>query len=256
MKQVLPVLLSAGLLLPGTLLHAQPPESSKERKNLFKINLSSIAINHYAFQYERVTRKKQSFAIGFGFSPNVDLPFKNTLSDQFGDNADAVRAIETTKFTKITVTPEYRFYFGKKAPQGFYLALFARYSNMKISQDYTFTPSNGSLHNAHITGKINGIGGGVLAGAQWLLGKQQRISIDWWIAGPFIGSMNGDLVGTDPKMNELTAQDRADLENDIESVDIPLWDVDATVGANSVDVKLKGAFYGVRFLGISLGIKF
>ncbi len=258
MKKLLFTLLSGGLLLSGFMSKAQSPEpGSSERKNILKFNLTSIAVNHYMFQYERVTRRKQSFAIGFGFSPNVDLPFKSTLSDEFGDNEDAARAIETTKFSKITVTPEYRFYLGKKkAPQGFYIALFARYSHMKISQDYTFTPSSGTLHTAHMNGKIDGVGGGFLIGAQWLLGKQKNVSIDWWIVGPFIGGMNGDFHGMDPKMNELTPADRADLKSDIEGVDIPLWTVEATIGEYTVDAKLKGAFYGVRLFGFSIGFRF
>lgn len=251
------------LLLPvvlfvATLSHAQDTEASpKLRKNIFKTNLSSVALDHYSFQYERVTNKKQSLGIGFGFSPEVDLPFKETLSDKFGDNEDAARAIETTLFSKVTVTPEYRFYVGKKdAPQGFYIATFARYLHMSISQDYTFTPKSGNLHRAHMTGKIDGIGGGVMLGAQWLLGKQQRISIDWWIAGPFFGTMDGDFHGTDPDMDELDADDRADLKSDIEGVDIPLWDVEATIGDYTIDAKLKGAFYGARVFGICLGFRF
>lgn len=256
MKQLLFIFLLGGLLMPATFLHSQDTEK-KDGKNILKINLAAVALSHYSFQYERVTGKKQSFAFGFGFSPNVDLPFKNTLSDKFGDNDDAARAIETTRFSKITITPEYRFYVGKKrAPQGFYLAPFARYMHMKISQDYTFTPSSGNLHTAHMDGTINGIGGGVLIGAQWLLGKKQNVSIDWWIAGPFFGAMNGDFHGTDPDMDELSPADRADLESDIEGVDIPLWDVDATIGAYTVDAKLKGAFYGARLFGISIGFRF
>jgi Protein of unknown function (DUF3575) len=258
MKQLQFTLLSGVLLLSGLVATAQaPPPSGKKGENIFKINLTAVALSHYSFQYERVTNKKQSFAMGFGFSPNTDLPFKSTLSDKFGNNADAARAIETTKFSKITITPEYRFYTGKKqAPEGFYIAPFVRYMHMKISQDYTFTPSNGNLHTAHMDGKISGIGAGAMIGSQWLLGKQKKISLDWWIAGPFFGTMKGDFHGTDPKMSELSAADRADLESDIEGVDIPLWKVDATINANTIDTKLKGAFYGARLMGISLGFRF
>jgi len=121
-------MLTVGLLLPSILSNAQKTKSNdKEPKSVFKMNLSSIALNHYSFQYEYVIKARQSVCLGFGFSPNVSLPFKNTLSDAFGDNEDAARAIETTKFSKVTITPEYRFYMGRhNAPQGFYLGLFAR----------------------------------------------------------------------------------------------------------------------------------
>ncbi|MEP7372805.1 MAG: DUF3575 domain-containing protein [Chitinophagaceae bacterium] len=259
MKFFRTVLILAGFLLTCAFSRAQDPLTSvKPGKNIFKTNLSAAALSHYSFQYERVTNKKQSFAMGFGFSPGVDLPFKKDLADKFGGNADAARAIETTRFTKITITPEYRFYVGKKqAPEGFYIAPFARYVYMDLSQDYTFTPSTGTLHLAHIDGKLGGVGGGLLIGAQWLLGKQKRVSIDWWIAGAFVGAFTeGRFHGTDPKMNELEADDRAKLENDIESVDIPLWDVDATIGDLFIDAKLKGTFYGARVMGICIGIRF
>jgi len=252
-------LVLAGLILPFSLIKAQDAEPSvKPGKNIFKVNLSAVALSHYSFQYERVVSKKQSFAIGFGFSPSVDLPFKKDLSDQFGGNSDAARAIETTKFTKITITPEYRFYVGKRdAPEGFYIAPFARYVTMDLSQDYTFTPKSGNLHLAHIDGKLSGYGGGLMFGAQWLLGKQKRVSIDWWIAGAFFGSFtDGDFHGTDPEMDELDADDRADLENDIESVDLPLWTVDATIGDFFIDAKLNGTFYGARVMGICIGFRF
>jgi hypothetical protein len=223
-------------------------------KNVFKVNLTGAILKNIDVQYERVTNPRQSFALGLGISPNVSLPFKSTLMEQFGDNEDASRAIESTKFTKITITPEYRFYFGKKgAPAGFYLAPFARYTNMSFDQVYNFTPSSGKEHNAKIKGKFNGIGGGLMIGSQWLLGK--NMTLDWWIMGPFIGTMNADITGTDD-MSDMSAQDKADLESDIEGVDIPFWKVDATVGNNTIDAKLTGPFVGVRAFGLCLGIRF
>ncbi|HMO31805.1 MAG TPA: DUF3575 domain-containing protein [Lacibacter sp.] len=257
MKQLL--LTVVALFVCGTLL-AQGPQPQigigAGGKNIIKYNLSGTALSHYAIQYERVTTPRQSFALGLGISPNVGLPFKQTLLDQFGDNTDARRAIESTRFTKFTITPEYRFYVGKKgAPSGFYIAPFGRYTYMDLEQVYTFTPSSGREHKPLINGTFRGVGGGVLFGSQWLLGKKQNIVLDWWIAGPFIGSMNASFNGKDD-MSDMSAADKADLENDIESVELPLWKIDATVGNNVIDVKLTGPFYGVRAFGLSLGIRF
>lgn len=236
------------------LLAAAISTNAQQGKNIIKVNLPSISLNTYSFQYERVLNKRQSVALGISVSPNTDLPFKKRLMDEFGGNADAKRAIETTRFTKFTLTPEYRFYLGKKgAPAGFYLAPFARYTHMSINQDYTYTPSSGIEHTANLKGHFNGIGGGAMIGMQWTLGK--NVVLDWWILGPFIGDLDAEFNGTDD-MSDMSAQDKADLEKDIEDVDIPLWDIDATVGNNAVNVKLKGPFYGVRAFGISLGIRF
>lgn len=222
-------------------------------KTIVKVNLTSLLFKNGSFQVERVISPKSSFALGVSFLPKTGLPFASTLSEEFGDNADAQRAIETTRLSNFAITPEYRFYLSGKAPKGFYIAPFARYQHMNFQQQYSFTASNGKVYNPIISGNINNIGGGILLGAQWNLSK--KLTFDWWIAGPIYGSSSGDLSGTSD-MSDLSAQGRADLENDIESVDIPLTKLDATVGNNRIDVKLSGAYAGVRAFGFALGFRF
>jgi len=252
MKNFRTSLFATALFFISTVSSAQ--QSVIEGKNIIKLNLPSLALKHYMVQYERVINNRQSFAISVGYSPSVDLPFKGTLMDQFSDNEDAKNAIESTRFDKITITPEYRFYLSKKgAPSGFYIAPFARYTTMTIEQDYKFTPGSGIEHTAHLSGKFSGIGGGVMVGAQWLLGK--NVTLDWWIAGPFIGAMKADFHATDD-MSDMSPADKADLKKDIESVEIPLWKTEATIGENTIDAKLTGPFYGIRGFGVSVGIRF
>ena len=195
-----------------------------------------------------------SLALGIAIMPKTGLPFKKTLMDEFGDNADAKRAIETTMLSDFSVTPEIRFYAGKKgAPAGFYVAPFLRYNHMNFEQLYEFTASDGKLYHPFITGTINNFGGGILLGVQWHLGK--RLTLDWWIAGPSYGTLNGDLSGT-ADMSAMSAADKQKLERDIEDVDLPLIKTDATVGNNRVDVKLSGSYVGLRTFGFALGFKF
>src|SRR5262245_32930520 len=94
----------------GALLLAFPVRAQITGANIFKFNLSSFATSHFMFQYERVLSPKHSIALGFGFSFGADLPFKKQLLKEVGDNTDARTAIESCKFDKITITPEYRFY--------------------------------------------------------------------------------------------------------------------------------------------------
>jgi len=256
MKKIYIPLLMGGLLLSASTTIAQKTEAepTAEKKNVFKINLSSLVFNNYSVQYERAVAKKTSVALGFSVRPKGPLPFANSLQDQYGSsNSDAARAIDQTKLSNMSITPEVRFYLGRKpAPLGFYIAPFARYNEMKFDQMYTFTPSDNKLHTANINGKITSIGGGVLLGAQWGLGK--NFSLDWWIVGPIIGSTKGDLSGTDPM--GIPAQDRAKIKNDIESADIPGWTLNADVQANTINVNMKGTYYGLRTLGIALGYRF
>lgn len=228
--------------------------TSGDLKNIIKINLSALVFKNISLQYERVIKRKMSVALGVAITPKTGLPFKKTLMDEFGHNEDARRAIESTKLSNFTITPEIRFYVGRKAaPAGFYVAPFLRYNSMHFEQLYEFTASNGKLYHPFITGTINNFGGGILFGAQWHLSK--KLTLDWWIAGPSYGTLSGNLSGTED-MSDMSAADKQDLETDIEDVDLPLIKTDATVGNNRVDVKLSGSYVGLRTFGFAIGYNF
>lgn len=247
--------------IPGNSQTVTPPVTQPVNtvfgKNLIKFNVSGVVLNSYQLQYERVVNKSQSITLTVGVSPNVPLPFRSTLLKDFSSNSDAKRAIETTNFTRTTATLEYRFYFSGHAPKGLYFEPFVRYMNMKLSQDYTFTPSDNQLHTAHLNAKFDGFGAGFLIGDQFLLGPHW--AIDWWIVGPFYGpNITADFIGTDPKMGDMDAQDLANLKNNIQSVKLPLYTTTATVtpATNTVEAKLVGPYYGVRAFGLCLAYRF
>jgi len=231
-----------------------------EKPNIIKFNLTGPVFGNYTLQYERVLKANQSIGMSIGFAPEQDLPFKAALLNLVGDDPQAEAAIENTLFNTITIQPEYRFYSGiAGAPIGFYAATFLRYTNMQTSGQYLFNLSDGE-HNPFIEMKINGFGVGEMIGIQWALGKS--MTLDWWIFGPFIGIMKGTGNGLDDR--PISDPDKIDLEADIEEVGnaIPGWTVDATVtddastGNGYVDVTLDGLFYGARFMGVCLGIRF
>ena len=126
---------------------------------------------------------------------------------------------------------------------------------MSTKNNYPFTTDDNIDHTMEVEGTFNGYGAGAMIGVQWLLGKS--ITIDWWIVGPFIGVMNSKFTGVDNHpTDKLTPTQEADLQQDINDIDLPLWTVDATVKDMHADIKLKGPFYGVRFMGISAGFRF
>lgn len=257
MKKTL--LLISCLFLSGVVMSQTPVAPPIIGGNVIKINLSSsLAMEHYMLQYERALNLNRSIGLGIGISSGVDLPFKDALIDQFGDDDDAKRAIETTKLDKLTITPEYRFYLNKKgAPIGFYLATFARYTKLSWTNDYTFTPNDEvpeHMHTAKVDGELNGFGAGAMLGIQWAIGKV--VTIDWWIVGPFAGVQDGEMHGVDPDMNHLSLEDQADLIADIENADIPFWDIEATISGNNIDATISGPFVGVRAMGVCLGFRF
>jgi hypothetical protein len=248
-------------ILPILLLFAQTAQAHSfasaadlPKNNVIKLNFSSLAFGNASFQYERIFAGRMSFAMGVSYMPETGLPFANLLMDQFGHNDDARRAIETTRLSVFSLTPEIRFYLSKNAPSGVYLAPFARYTMMEMNQVYAFTASNGLRYYPDVDGSLNYIAGGLLFGYQFLLGK--HFNIDLWIAGPYIGSMNGSFVAIDYKadMNETI---RNDLKRDIESFEIPLVNIEATVDKpNQVDVILSGGVLGIRAMGFAVGFRF
>lgn len=241
-------------LLASIIANAQQTDSVfMGKKNIVKINLSSLVFKNISLQYERVLSRKTSVALGVSVMPKTGLPFAGSLKDQFGDNSDASKAIDETRLSNFSITPEFRFYLGKKpAPAGFYIAPFVRYNRLQFDQLYTFTPSDNKQHTANIKGTFSNIGGGLLFGAQWHLSN--TLTLDWWIIGPAIGSAKADLTGNDPM--GIPAQDRQDIERDLEEFDFPGYNVDATVGTNQINVKMDGTYYGLRAFGLALGIKF
>jgi hypothetical protein len=256
MEKNIKVLLMCCLLFASQFATSQKTEVfeiPKVKKNIVKINLSSLIFLNASLQYERVIKTNMSVALGISLMPKTQLPFAGTLQDQYGENEDAKRAIENTKLGNFSITPEFRWYVGQKgAPNGFYLAPFVRYNRMTFDQIYEFNTNNG-LHRPNITGTINNIGGGLMIGAQWTLSK--NISLDWWILGGIYGSTKGDFTGYDD-LSTMTPQEKIDLKRDIEDVPIPLSNINATIYNDRIDVTVTGPYVGLRAFGLALGYKF
>lgn len=105
----------------------EPTESTKN--NIVKINLSSLVVKNISVQYERKVAKRIAVAANVQCRPFGKLPFLTTIENTIDDPGVTANQI---KWGGLGVTPEVRFYLGKKgAPQGFYLAPFANISNYK-----------------------------------------------------------------------------------------------------------------------------
>lgn len=245
-----------GLLgLFGLLLWAATTQAQLVNRTLVKFNVSGVVVNHYTAQYERILTKNSSITFSAGVAYNAPLPFKQALLDRFSDNADAVRAINTTLFTKYIGTFEYRFYLAGHAPTGWYIAPFVRYLNMSIDQNYTYTDRKGVLHRPNLKAQFNAGGAGVLLGYQWMLGK--RVGIDLWLLGPFYGTnIKADFVGNDPLWQSLSAEDIQNIRRDITSVALPGYKATDKINLPTIEAVLDGPYYGVRAFGLALSYRF
>lgn len=88
---------------------------------------------------------------------------------------------DDTHLDGLTLVPEYRFYLSGQALDGFYLAPFARFRTFRMSAPTIKFDDNGRAYTEDRVGRTRTIGGGVVAGWQWLLGR--HITLDVY-AGP------------------------------------------------------------------------
>lgn len=228
-------------------------ETAKQGMNLFKVNLTSIALKNYSFQYERIINRKFSFALGFRTMPKGKLPLPGIIEKIVGDDAEAKDQLANFNLGNTAITPEFRFYVGKKGyGRGFYLAPFYRNATYK-GDGLKFTYENAMMvqNNIAMSGELKGNTFGLMLGAQWHLGK--HISLDWWILGPHFGNGKGDFSGKSSQ--PLTAEEQNDLRQQLEDFEIPLTTKTVVVNAGGANVKLDGPFGGVRS-GLLIGIRF
>jgi len=127
---------------------------SAQKKNAFKINIFSPIVKTFSGFYERSLSDGASAQLGFFYTG-----YK----------------IEDTKFSGYGITPEFRFYPGKKEDlAGFYLAPFGRYSSFSLSGK-----STDAVTQEEIEGKatLSTFGGGLLIGGQFLFGDVVTLDI-------------------------------------------------------------------------------
>ncbi len=222
--------------------------------NFIKTNLTSILLKNYSLQYERILNRKFSIAVQYRTMPATTIPFQKLILKAVGDDdPDTKKIIEDFRMSNYAITPEVRFYVGKKGyGRGFYIAPFYRYASFTTNDlNVFYTDENDVESSIKLSGKLNANTGGILFGVQKFLGK--RIVLDTWFLGPHFGAGKGDFSGVSSK--PLTQSEQDDLRRQLEDIDIPLTDKTVNVNANGATLKLDGPWGGIRG-GISLGVKF
>lgn len=231
-----------------------------QKAQVAKLNLFALVARNFSVQYEYAFHKNMSGALGLRWM----LPYSADLAKFLGaDGSGTGATLGKLKFTGYAITPEFRFYPGKKvehqAPHGFYIAPYARYGSFSMNTSITIpsdTAANfvGGPIDAKIT--YSGFGGGLMFGAQWVF--KNHISLDWWILGLHYGSSNVKITAE----GDLLAQTGGTTEvkgslDDLVSNDLPFNATsNITVGARQVSGKVSGIpFTGMR-CGLSLGYNF
>ena len=221
--------------------------TSKPKRHFFKVNLAGISING---QYEWAFAKRFSIAVGYRALPQGKMPFRKLIP---ATDATTRESLDNLIFSSSSLTPEIRFYTGKKGyGRGFYLSPFykkAEYKAKGLGIDYV--KDNGTTGTMNMNGSIKGETWGLLLGAQWALGK--HFCLDWQILGPHIGRSSGGLFGV--STNPLSISEQADMRQSLQDINIPFTEETVTVNASRSNLELRGPWAGIR-AGVSLGFRF
>ena len=230
-------------------------------KNFVKLNLTSMALLNFSLQYERVLSRSISGAISFSYMPETNIP--TYLADQLitqvennsedGIDPETEDIIRDLLISSYTVTPEVRFYLGKKRySTGFYISVFYRYGSYAVSNlPIPYTNDLDEDITIDTEGDIKSHTGGFLLGYQWALGK--HMCLDWQMFGPHFGVSSGDFLGV--PSSPLSQQDQADIEEEFLKVESSLIDQTVDASANEVKMLFDGPWGGLRF-AVSFGVKF
>lgn len=243
------LILIAGLVFISFAMNAQElkmKDNDPIPANAIKINLGSIILKNIALQYERVIGNKTSVALGIRFQPFGSLPFKGFIRDKVND-PDIL--VDQVRIGNVAVTPEFRYYFGKSAMKGVYIASYARYANYKMSSPVNYT-SGLMDKTAFFSGNISSISGGILLGHQFRLSG--NLLMDFWILGGHFGSSSGQLSF----IASLTPQEQDELEQSLDNIDIPLFNIEHDINSNGGIIRSKGAWAGFRGLALNLVYRF
>jgi hypothetical protein len=256
------ILFIPSLMATGQVIMIDSAETERKenfRKNVIKINLSSLALNNYNFNFERSLTRKISLVAGYRYMPATfldDLPVSSTVIDRFSQDDDEFsNNLSAVSAGNQSITGEVRFYGGKHAgARGFYLSLYGRQMSMDVNylMDYD---TETRAYQLPIKSNLKGFGGGLMIGAQWLIAK--RVTFDWYILGAHYGNLKGN-ANIISDLSSMTEQEKIDLQEELESL-IEFGNtryISANVNNQGAIGKVKGPFAGVRGLGFSLGLAF
>jgi hypothetical protein len=214
-------------------------------KNIFKVNLSSLAFSNYYLTYERQVGSKISLSVGFRYMPTSTMPFASNIQDAAG-----IKEIDFSSFQmgNTAITPEIRFY-AHKNMRGFYMAPYARYASF----DLTIPVKYGATSPANFAGAITSFSGGLLLGTQHNIGK--HFVIDIWIIGGHFGSSNGTLNATNISP-AMSPQAQAALQQSIDGIDASPFKITGKVTSSTTAYLNESGWVGFRGLGFNIGFRF
>lgn len=241
------------------------PKAIKKKKevyqlvhNVVKLNIPGLLVRSFGAQYERKLNRSKSFAMGVIYRPNFKTPILNIIMQDtnFTASAETLMMLKSSRYRSLMLTPEFRFYFKKKAPRGLYLAPFLRYKHEMLSSNFRYQESanGGILKTGIYKNRSDAFGAGILFGLQVLTKK--KVTIDFWFLGPWAGiqfTKNSSEIPT-ASLNEF---DKAYIESVTEGYN-DRFALDNTYQWSSTGFGNSGSGFtlGLRMFGIHIGYSF
>lgn len=161
------------LLLTAVIASSIFAAKAQDAKNTIKINPLSAFLSTGSVFYERKLDENSSLQLGVAYSG---------------------LKLNDIGYHGVVITPEYRFYTGKKAIEGLYFAPFLRYQHFNVKANEN-------------EGNLSTYGGGILLGRQWVFTTGFALDL---FAGPSYSS--GDY--------KITAGSEPNLSGNIEGMGI------------------------------------
>lgn len=237
------------LSLCSTKLLAQKDnDEESSSKNVVKLNLFALPLKNISIQYERAVGKKITVGSTFRLMPKGTIPFKSTFV-ALADDPETEQQMNDLRVGNFAVMPEFRYYLGKKgAFRGFYLGLYANIASYSVNVPLDYD-NGGTTETIQMSGKLTGITGGLMIGAQFKV--SDLVYLDWWILGPGYGTSNGKLSG----QKNMDIIEQQDLRDELADLDIPLTKFTYQVNSTGATMNFKGPWAGIRS-GFCVGFRF
>jgi hypothetical protein len=227
--------------------------------NILKTNLSADAINNYNLTFEKSINRFISLSVNYKNMPLSSLPLKS-IAKQFIKN-DAID-FDKFKFGNTTITFEGRFYLGLSKMSGFYIGPYIRYGNydLLVPASYTYTPDKifpteivkPITAVANLEGTVRTQSYGAHVGMQFQL--LTKLVLDISFIGGHYGTSSGKIEFSPPVSFPKPAQDA--LKQVLDNTKADPFRLRSTVTATKASVDTEGPWWGLRGLGIGLGLRF
>lgn len=241
------------LLMAGTPVLCSGQESAAYPKNGIKLNLAGLTARNISLQYERGLGRHTSLLLGFRAEPKGKVPLKGMLQNKYGGYAYVNDFLENARLSNVALTPEFRYYLGKRPQNGLYLGAYLRYAHFNMTWNYLFDEKDKPLRPIAFTGKGDYTGIGGMIGGQWHIGS--HILVDLWLAGVQYGNLKTDL-NADVDISDMDSDEKKRMELIITGTSIYGSKLSATVTDHNV--RASGTFKGLPGLrtGLCIGFAF